>query len=79
MPRSNWIRAIGRLRTGVDVEQAQAELTSLQRAYNQELIIGVSAVDEPARRALLEQRITLLPGSGGLSRSGRSIRGQLAF
>ena len=53
--------------TGVDVEQAQAELTSLQRAYNQELIIGVSAVDEPARRALLEQRITLLPGSGGLS------------
>ena len=67
MPRSNWIRVIGRLRTGVDVSQAEAELTSLQRAYNQELIIGASAVDEPARRALLEQRITLLPGSGGLS------------
>ena len=67
MPRSNWLRVIGRLRTGVEVSQAEAELTSLQRAYNQELIIDAGAVDEPARRALLQQRITLLPGSGGLS------------
>ncbi len=78
MPRSNWIRRdrppANRRRS---VQQAEAELTSLQRAYNQEMILGASAVDEPVRRALLQQRITLLPGSAGSLRSGRSIHGPL--
>jgi putative ABC transport system permease protein len=68
-PRSNWLRIIGRLKKGIDVRQAEEELTSLLRPYNED-ILGDSAVqkfDSTWRRNLLQQRITLLPGAAGIS------------
>jgi len=68
-PRSNWIRIIGRLGRGVDLGQAEAELTGLQRSYNQQILDSSppAAIDAAGRRTLLEQRISLLPGSAGIS------------
>ena len=69
-PRNNWLRIIGRLKTGVDVRQAEVELTSLLEPYNEEILQGPGRSMQFGpnfRRNLLEQRITLLPGSGGIS------------
>ena len=67
-PRNNWLRMIGRLKTGVDVRQAEAELTSLLLPYNDEILgIRRSKLDPSYPRSLLNQRITLLPGSAGIS------------
>jgi predicted permease len=67
--RSNWIRIIARLGRGVDSGQDEAELTALQRAYNQQILDSLpgAVIDAAARRSLLEQRISLLPGSAGIS------------
>ena len=68
-PRSQWLRMIGRLKPGVDAAAAAAELTTLLRPYNEDILRDpVSArlgADYPAR--LREQRITVTAGSGGLS------------
>ena len=68
-PRNQWMRMIGRLKSGSDVRQAEAELTSLLRAYNEEILRdpAVQKFDPGYRRNLLAQRITLLPGHGGIS------------
>jgi predicted permease len=68
-PRSQWLRIIGRLKPGVDAAQAEAELTSLLRAYNQEILRDPAIVKFGANypKNLREQRITLISGSGGLS------------
>jgi len=68
-PRNQWMRMIGRLQTGVDVRQAEAELTSLLQAYNEEILRdpAVQKFDPSYRRNLMAQRITLLPGHGGIS------------
>lgn len=70
MPRSNWLRIIGRLRTGTDVRQAEAELTTLLQRYNQDYLASEAGakVDVAGRKNLLDQRIGLLPGNAGLSR-----------
>ena len=67
--RSNWIRIMGRLRPGADVRQAEAELTTLLQAYNQNILQDPDAAKfGPAfRQNLLDQRITLLPGHAGIS------------
>jgi putative ABC transport system permease protein len=68
-PRSQWLRIIGRLKPGVDAAQAEAELTSLLRGYNEEILrdpaIVTFGANYPAN--LREQRITVARGSGGLS------------
>jgi predicted permease len=68
-PRSNWIRMFGRLKKGADVRQAELELTSLLKGYNDEILKdpAVEKFDPNLRRNLLNQRITLLPGSAGIS------------
>ena len=68
-PRNQWMRMIGRLKPGVDVRQAEAELTSLLQAYNEEILrdSAVQKFDPGYRRNLMAQRITLLPGHGGIS------------
>ena len=68
-PRNQWMRMIGRLKPGVDVRQAEAELTSLLQAYNEEILrdSAVQKFDPSYRRNLMAQRITLLPGHGGIS------------
>ena len=68
-PRSQWLRIIGRLRPGVEAAQAAAELTSLLRAYNEEILRDPAIVKFGANypRNLREQRITVIAGSGGLS------------
>jgi predicted permease len=68
-PRSNWIRMIARLKAGVDVRQAEAELTTLLGPYNQDILRSPDAGRFGAawRRNLLNQRITLLPGHAGIS------------
>jgi predicted permease len=57
-PRNNWVRIIGRVKTGIDIRHAEVELTSLLRSYNTDVVKD---------RALLGERITLLPGSAGIS------------
>jgi predicted permease len=72
-PRNNWLRMIARVKPGIDVRQAELELTSLLQAYNEEIFRG-DTVEDPARQAFMSQRITLLPGRAGLS----SLRDQYA-
>jgi predicted permease len=67
-PRNNWLRMIGRLKTGADVRQAEVELTSLLERYNAELVKEDAAqTGATRRRNPLDQRITLLPGASGIS------------
>jgi len=65
-PRSQWLRIIGRLRSDGGRPQAEAELTTLLRRYNQEHFID-GAIKADRRRNLLEQKIVLMPGATGLS------------
>jgi predicted permease len=68
-PRNNWLRMIGRVKNDVDVRQAEEELTALLRPYNEEILRdpAIQKFDSNYRRNLMQQRITLLPGSGGVS------------
>jgi predicted permease len=68
-PRSNWIRIMGRLKANVDVRQAEAELTSLLQAYNQDILKSpdVARFGPAYRQNVLNQRITLVPGNAGIS------------
>jgi predicted permease len=68
-PRSQWLRIIGRLGSGVDAAQAEAELTSLLRAYTEEILRDPAIVKFGANypKNLREQRITVVSGNGGLS------------
>jgi predicted permease len=68
-PRSQWLRIIGRLKPGVVVKQAEAELTALLRPYNDDILRDPAIVKFGANypKNLREQRITLVSGSGGLS------------
>jgi predicted permease len=73
-PRSQWLRVFGRLTSDEGKPQAEAELTTLLRRYNQEHYID-NATKPDRRRTLMEQRIVLMPGATGLSslRSGYSM------
>jgi predicted permease len=68
-PRSQWLRIIARLRPGVDAATAAAELTSLLRPYNEDILrdpaITKFGANYPGN--LRQQRITVDSGSGGLS------------
>jgi predicted permease len=68
-PRSQWLRIIGRLRPGVDAATAGAELTSLLRPYNEDILRDPAIVKFGASYPgnLRQQRITAVSGSGGLS------------
>ena len=72
IPMSQWSRLrlndhvsvgiLGRLKTGIAVEQAQAELDAIYQASNIDPLRSVSPTD-PSR----ESRIVLIPGARGLS------------
>jgi predicted permease len=68
-PLNNWLRMIGRVKRGSDVRHAEAELTSLLQAYNQPLLESpdVAKFGPEWRKRRLDERITLLPGSAGIS------------
>jgi predicted permease len=68
-PRSNWLRIIGRLKKGIDIRQAEEELTSLLRPYNEDILRdpSVQKFDANWRRNVLQQRMSLIPGSAGIS------------
>ena len=68
-PRSQWLRIIGRLKPGVVVGQAEAELTTLLSLYNEDILRDPAIVKFGANypKNLREQRIRLVSGSGGLS------------
>jgi predicted permease len=65
--RNNWLRIMGRLKAGVDARQAEAELTTLLRRFNEEILQSGEVTDPNRRRNLVEQRIALLPGNAGIS------------
>ncbi len=73
-PRSQWLRIFARLRSDGGRLQAEAELTTLLRQYNQEYFID-RATKAERRRSLMQQKIVLMPGSTGLSslRNGYSM------
>jgi predicted permease len=68
-PRSNWLRMMGRVKQGIDVRQAELELTSLLMAYNQDILRdpAVQKFDPSYRRNLLQQQISVQPGNAGVS------------
>ena len=68
-PRSQWLRIIGRLKPGIDSAQAGAELTTLLRPYNEEILRDPAIVKFGANypKNLREQRMTVVSGNGGLS------------
>jgi predicted permease len=68
-PRNNWLRMIGRLGNGMDVQQAELELTALLEPYVAEILKDpvVDQFGPNFRRNMLNQRMTLLPGSAGIS------------
>ena len=68
-PRNNWLRMIGRLKKDVDVRQAEVELTSLLAPYVAEILKDpkIDQFGPNVRRNMLNQRMTLLPGSAGIS------------
>jgi putative ABC transport system permease protein len=70
-PRSQWLRILGRLKAGIDLRHAEAELTTLVRRYNAEIIQGGDIKDAGRRRGLMEQKIVLLPGNSGISQLRR--------
>jgi predicted permease len=72
-PRSQWLRIFARLRSEETKPQAEAELTTLLRHYNEQHFIN-SSTKADRRRSLMEQRIVLSPGGTGLS----SLRGNYA-
>jgi predicted permease len=57
-PLNNWLRIIGRVKRGVDIQHAEVELTSLLDSYIVEVLKA---------RDLRNLRVTLLPGSAGIS------------
>ena len=65
-PRSQWLRIFGKLRSDGGRPQAEAELTTLLRRYNQEHFID-GATKADLRRSLMEEKIVLMPGATGLS------------
>lgn len=69
-PRSNWVRILGRLKPGMAVEKAEAELNTILRQYNEAIAQDPETNKFGAvwRRNLLNQRVTLLPGGTGISR-----------
>jgi predicted permease len=68
-PLNHWLRIIGRVKKGIDVRQAEAELSALLQSYNEQAVRDPAVQNRDAdwRRNLLQQRASLLPGSGGLS------------
>ena len=68
-PLNNWLRVIGRLKNDADVRQAELELTSLLKPYNEETVKDpvVDRFGPNWRRNLLSQQISLLPGGAGIS------------
>jgi predicted permease len=68
-PLNNWLRIMGRLKRGMDAQQAEAEMTTLLRRFHAEFWRDARA---DRRRRLAEQRIALRPGNAGLS----GLRGQ---
>jgi predicted permease len=68
-PRSQWLRIIGRLKPGVEAATAEAELTSLLRPYNEDILRDPAIVKFGANypKNLREQRMSVTAGSGGLS------------
>jgi hypothetical protein len=70
-PRSQWLRIFGRLKPGMDLRQAEAELTNLLSRYNEGIIGGSASKDASRRRSLLAEKIVLLPGNSGISQLRR--------
>ncbi|HXB74345.1 MAG TPA: ABC transporter permease [Candidatus Acidoferrales bacterium] len=66
-PRNVWLRIMGRLKQATRVPQAEAELSLLLQRFYQRYYLQGSDVPPARRRALMEQRVTLLPGSTGTS------------
>ena len=71
-PRNNWLRVMGRLKTGVSLPQAQAEMTSAFRQFNTEFIVPLVTTDLARRRAL-GGVIILEPGRAGLLEMGSTV------
>jgi predicted permease len=63
--RNVWLRVMGRLKPGGDPRQAEAELSLLQQQFRQEDLSRMKDVSPERRRAMMEQRIALLPGATG--------------
>jgi predicted permease len=66
---NNWFRIMGRLRPGATIEQAQASLALLYQQHLTERFerLSDSPKGKPPKPSMLEERLTVTPGSKGLS------------
>jgi predicted permease len=65
--RSRWLNVVARLAPGVSVEQADAAMNAIYQRINAMEIEEMADVSERFRRAFLDKRLELLPGTGTLS------------
>lgn len=72
-PRDNWLRLMVRRAPGVTPAQAQAEMTSAFRRFNEERVIPLVTTDQ-ARRRVQASVIVLAPGRAGLSELPVALR-----
>jgi predicted permease len=76
-PRNNWLRIIARTKPGIDLAQAQAEMTVVFRQFHQELILPLADNDSTRRRAR-EALIVMEPGHAGLLEMGNTVKPTMA-
>ncbi len=71
-PRNNWLRIMGRVRPGVTRAQAQADLTTAFRNFNEELVVPL-VTTEAARSRARAGSIILSPGTAGVVEMGDDV------
>ena len=72
-PRNNWLRIMARLKTGIDLRQAEAELTTLLLQFNEEMFKSGGITDSSRRRLakhILNFPISPTPQCGGRGNPG---------
>jgi predicted permease len=71
-PRNNWLRIMARIKPDRSLSHAQAELTTILRQWNRDVILPLATTDLSRERAR-NGVIVLAPGASGLLELGDTI------
>ena len=72
-PRNNWLRLIARVKPGTSLAQTQAEMSTVFRRFQQDVIVPIANTDAARQRAR-EAQIVLEPGQAGLLEMGDTVK-----
>jgi len=72
--RNRWVQVFGRLKPGIDHEQAQAALAPLFASLVEYDLTQMGQLDEYGREQFKKSRLTVEPGALGVSRLHRQAR-----